>query len=166
MAARPKGHRGQKHANQATPPTSTPYAVDMTDTASAVYSDLYQKAKDAEGRGDYSNTHITTFEMVRDAIKRIIPNDPLNKGYALRGDLSNIFRIRKGRLRICWIASSKMRRVCILTISESLRKAGDANDPYVILQNMVDAGTFDTAFAGLNVRMPRLRNQPRPSKQQ
>ena len=92
--------------------------------------------------------------MVQDAIKRIIPSDPLNKGHALRGDLSNIFRLRKGRLRICWIASSQMRRVCILFISESLRKEGDANDPYAIFKSLLDSGMFDTMIKSYGVRIP------------
>ena len=38
------------------------------------------------------------------------------------------------------------------------RKEGDASDPYVILQNMVDAGTFDSIFSEFGMRMARLRN--------
>jgi hypothetical protein len=64
-----------------------------------------------------------------------------------------------GNAPIAWIASSKMRKVCILLISESLRKEGDANDPYVIFQNMIDSGTFDSLFADFGVRMARLRAQ-------
>ena len=128
----------------------------MTATAETVYKHLHHQAKSAERRGDYANSHITRFEMVKDAIKRIIPNDPLNKKHALRGELSNLFRLKKGRMRICWIASSKMRRVCILFISESLRKEGDAHDPYLILQNMVSSGTFDAIFTQFGVRMPKM----------
>jgi mRNA-degrading endonuclease RelE of RelBE toxin-antitoxin system len=157
MAAKPKGRKARKPAEVGAP-SSLPYEVDMTATAEAVYAELHRKAKEAESQGNYSSTHITTFQMIRDAVKRIIPNDPINKNHGLRGDLSNIFRLRKGRLRICWIASSKMRRVCILLISESLRKEGDANDPYVIFQNMIDSGTFDSLFADFGVRMARLRN--------
>jgi len=146
-------------------PTS-PYEVDMTATAEAVYKSLYRQAKDAEQRADYTSAHITTFEMVKGAVKQIIPNDPLNRKYALRGQLSNIFRLKKGRMRICWIASSKMRRVCILFVSETLRKEGDANDPYVILQNMVDSGTFDAIFTQFGVRMPKLRGQSPTDKPQ
>jgi hypothetical protein len=51
-----------------------------------------------------------------------------------------------------------MKRVCILFIAESLRKEGDANDPYIIFQNMIDSGTLDTLFADFGVRMARLRN--------
>jgi mRNA-degrading endonuclease RelE of RelBE toxin-antitoxin system len=157
MAARPKGRKARKPGMEVSAP-SLPYEVDMTATAEATYVELHRKAKEAEHQGNYSSAHITTFEMIRDAVKRIIPNDPINKSHALRGDLSNIFRLRKGRLRICWIASSKMRRICILLISESLRKEGDANDPYVIFQNMINSGTFDAVFADFGVRMARLRN--------
>jgi mRNA-degrading endonuclease RelE of RelBE toxin-antitoxin system len=157
MAVKSKGRKARKPDGVGAP-SSFPYEVDMTATAETVYADLYRKAKQAENQGNYSSTHITTFEMIKDAVKRIIPNDPINKSHALRGDLSNLFRLRKGRLRICWIASSKIRRVCILFIAESLRKEGDANDPYVIFQNMIDSGTFDSLFADFGVRMARLRN--------
>ncbi len=136
----------------------------MTESCAAVYTELYKKSKDAERQNDYTNSHCTTFEMVRDVIKRVIPNDPINKKYALRGELANIFRIRKGRMRICWIASSRMSKVCILFISETLRKEGDANDPYVILQNMVESGTFDAIFSQFGMRMARLRSQDTSGK--
>jgi hypothetical protein len=158
MAAKPKGRKARKPA-EVSAPSFLPYEVDMTATAEAVYTDLYRKAKAAESQGNYPSTHITTFEMIRDAVRRIIPNGPINKSHALRGDLSNIFRLRKGRHKICWIASSKMRVVCILLISESLRKEGDANDPYAIFQNIIDSGTFDSLFADFGIRMARLRNQ-------
>jgi mRNA-degrading endonuclease RelE of RelBE toxin-antitoxin system len=135
------------------------YAVDMTAAAEAVYVDLYRKSKDAQKREDYASTHCTTFKMVRDAVRESIPRDPINKKYALVGDLSNIFRIKKGRLRICWIASSQIRRVCILFISETLRKEGDLNDPYRIFANMVMSGQFNDVFSHFGVRMPQLKSQ-------
>jgi mRNA-degrading endonuclease RelE of RelBE toxin-antitoxin system len=159
-----KAHKARKSLLQNAP--TSPYEVDMTATAEAVYKSLYRQAKEAEQRADYTSAHITTFEMVKDAVKRIIPSDPLNRKYALRGQLSNIFRLKKGRMRICWIASSKMRRVCILFVSETLRKEGDANDPYVILQNIVDSGTFDAIFTQFGVRMPKLRHQSPADKPQ
>lgn len=82
--------------------------------------------------------------------------------YALTGNLSNMFRIKKGRHRICWIASSQLRRICILYISESLRKDGDVNDPYKIFAQAVMSGQFNDMFAQLGVRMPNLKGtQPK-----
>ncbi len=144
---------------QVTRATSRPLSaedIDMTASAEAVYSDLARKAREAEKSGNYASAHCTTFNMVRDAITRVIANDPHNRKYALRGSLSNIFRVKKGRLRICWISSSKLNRVCILFIAETLRKEGDASDPYVIFQNLIDSGRFDRVFEQFGVRMPRL----------
>ena len=138
--------------------TSALYDVDMTASAEAVYKNLYQLAKAAEGRGDYCSAHITRFDMVKDAIKRIIPSDPISRKHALRGELSNLFRLKKGRMRICWIASSKIRRVCIMFISETPRKEGDAHDPYLILKNMVGSGTFDAIFTQFGVKVPKTRS--------
>ena len=149
--------RGVKDAQKEQQPSPLPYTVEMTASAESVYADLYRKAKAAEASGHPGNAHSTTFNMVREAIKTIIPNDPLNKRYALRGKLSNIFRLRKGRLRICWIASSQMRRICILFIAQTLRKEGDANDPYVKFQNLLESGLFDEAMQKLSVKMPHAR---------
>jgi mRNA-degrading endonuclease RelE of RelBE toxin-antitoxin system len=156
---RPK--TGKKRS--AIPPSGLPYQVDMTSTAEEVYKNLARLSKGAEAAGDYVSAHCTTFNMVRDAVKRIIPNDPLSKSFALRGDLSNIFRLRKGRLRICWIASSHMQRVCILFISESLRKEGDAGDPYVIFKSMLESGIFDSMIRKYGVRIP-IRPPQRPAQ--
>ncbi len=141
-----------------------PYEVDMTATAEEVYKNLARAAKSAEREGNYTSSHCTTFNMVKEAVSRIIPNDPINKKNALRGDLSNIFRLRKGRLRICWIASSQMRRVCILYIAETLRKEGDSNDPYVIFQGMLESGLFDHVMSDYGVRRRPLHPSPKSSK--
>jgi mRNA-degrading endonuclease RelE of RelBE toxin-antitoxin system len=146
--------KNRKNAGRADRTSGLPYDVDMTASAEAVYVNLARAAKAAEAAGNYASAHCTTFNMVKDAVKRIIPNDPLNRKYALRGDLSNIFRLRKGRLRICWIASSKLQRVCILFIAETLRKEGDVNDPYAIFQSLLESGIFDKAINEYGVRIP------------
>ena len=149
--AKPKQKKVRQSPQAIAPSTSSSlvYEVEMTRSAETVYKDLYRKAKEAELKADYTNSNCTTFDMVKDVVKRIIPGDPINRKYALRGELSNVFRIRKGRMRICWIASSK----------HTLRKEGDASDPYVILQQMVDSGTLDALFSQFGVRMPRLHKE-------
>jgi hypothetical protein len=97
--------------------------------------------------------------MVEEAVKKIIPHDPLNKRHALRGALSNIFRLRKGRIRIMWIASSSIRRICILFISETLRKEGDPNDPFEVFQGQLESGIFDQVLADLGVRRPLFKRK-------
>jgi mRNA-degrading endonuclease RelE of RelBE toxin-antitoxin system len=131
----------------------------MTATAEGVYADLYHKCKTAEKLGHSESVHCTTFHMVQEAVKEIIPHDPINKRHALRGHLSNIFRLRKGRLRIIWIASSTMRRICILFISETLRKEGDQNDPYEVFQGQLEAGFFDQALQQLGVKRAGVKRK-------
>jgi mRNA-degrading endonuclease RelE of RelBE toxin-antitoxin system len=104
--------------------------MEPTKAASTVYSDLYNKNREAERKGEPTHSACTTFRMVQEAVKVIIPQNPIDRKYALSGSLANIFRIKKGRYRICWIASSQHRMIFILFISESLRKDGDVNDPY------------------------------------
>ena len=132
--------------------SSLPYTVEMTASAEAVYKDLYRKNKVAMEVGHPESAHCKTFRMVEDAVKNIIPNDPISRNYGLRGELSNIFRLRKGRIRIMWITSSSMRRVCILFISEMVRKEGDPNDPYEVFQRLLESGAFDEALEELGVR--------------
>ncbi len=145
-----KGRRGKGEPGQPNPPS--PFAVDITASAEEVYRDLYRKCKAAENLGHSESVHCTTFRMIEEAVKKIIPRDPLNKTYALRGDLSNIFRLRKGRCRILWIASSTMRRICILFISETMRKDGDSNDPYEVFQRLFESGRFDEMLRQFGVR--------------
>lgn len=146
-------------ASPAAPSSMTKYDVYLTDTAEAVYTEMHRRSKEAEMRGDTTNAHCTTFRQVQDAIKNIIPSDPINRRYALSGELSNIFRLKKGRMRICWVASSKQHKVVILFISDTPRKQGDINDPYRIFAQMVMSGDFDEVFGELGIRIPP-RQQP------
>jgi hypothetical protein len=50
-----------------------------------------------------------------------------------------------------------MRRICVLFIAQTLRKEGDANDPYVKFQNLLESGLFDEAMQKLSVKMPHAR---------
>ncbi len=157
--AKPKPPQA-KSALAPRPVSDRAYGVDMTATAEAVYVELHRLCREAERKGDYANNHCTTFRMIREAVREFIPRNPHERRYALSGELSNIFRIKKGRHRICWIASSKLRRVCVLYISESLRKEGDVNDPYNIFAQMVMSGQFNDVFGQFGIRMPQLRPNP------
>jgi mRNA-degrading endonuclease RelE of RelBE toxin-antitoxin system len=139
------------------PSAPLPYTVEMTASAEEVYKDLYRKAKVAADLGHPESVHCTKFRMIQEAVKTIIPRDPINRDFALRGSLSNIFRLRKGRMRIMWIASSERRRVCILFISETLRKEGDANDPYERFKKLYLAGAFNEALTELGVNAVPVR---------
>ena len=132
--------------------SSAEFEVELTETAERVYRKLYEDAQVCLGAD--SNAKVKLFNMVDEAVTRIIPHDPLNPTKSLSGHLSNIFRIKKGRTRICYVASSKHRKIVILYISESPRKAGDVHDPYEIFTQMVLSGTFDRTFANLGMKLP------------
>ena len=58
----------------------------------------------------------------------------------------------QGRFRICYVASSSSKTIIVLYISETLRKAGDAKDPYVLLTRMVNSGRFDADLEKLGIK--------------
>jgi mRNA-degrading endonuclease RelE of RelBE toxin-antitoxin system len=141
------------------------YRVELTPTAQKAYEEIHADAQACIEAGDGSNAKVITLRMVDDAIDNIIPHDPLAVRNALSGPLSNLFRVKKGRLRIYYAASSTERKVVILFISQTLRKAGDVNDPYSIFTRLVMTGRFDQVFAQLNVRIPPRHNLQPPRTQ-
>jgi mRNA-degrading endonuclease RelE of RelBE toxin-antitoxin system len=143
MAKQHKKRRKAKAPEQK-PATTVlaPYEIEMVPSAEAVYRKLFQNMQDAEARGEKSSSHHTTFRMVQEVIKTIIPRNPIDRSYGLSGPLSKYFRIKKGRMRICWAADSAARKATILFISETMRKEGDANDPYNIFTKRVMSGEF------------------------
>jgi len=150
-----KGRRkSELKKNRPVAPSSAPYEVEMIPSAEAVYRTLFQNMKDAEARGEQASHHHTKFRMVQEAIKTFIPRNPIDKSFGLSGPLSNYFRIKKGRMRICWAASSEKRKVTILFISETLRKEGDQNDPYVIFTKMAMSGDFDKFLGSMGLPTP------------
>jgi mRNA-degrading endonuclease RelE of RelBE toxin-antitoxin system len=141
--SRKRRHKAQPPEHEPAVAASAPYQVEMVPSAEAVYRKLYQSMQDAEAKGEKSSSHHTTFRMVQEAIKTIIPRNPIDRSYGLSGPLSKYFRIKKGRMRICWAANSAARRVTILFISETMRKEGDASDPYNIFTKRVMSGEFE-----------------------
>jgi mRNA-degrading endonuclease RelE of RelBE toxin-antitoxin system len=141
------------------------YRVELTSTAQKVYEEIHADAQACIEAGDTSNAKVATLRMVDDAIDNIIPHDPFALRNALSGPLSNLFRVKKGRMRIYYAVSSKEGRIVILFISQTLRKAGDINDPYSIFTRLVMTGRFDQVFAQLNVRIPPKHDLQPPRTQ-
>jgi mRNA-degrading endonuclease RelE of RelBE toxin-antitoxin system len=159
MPAHRYRHRRVQKAEAAPPLPPVPYDVLISESAAPVYAGLYRKMKDAEAKGNTSSSHHTTFSMIENVIKNVIPRDPVNNKYGLSGPLSRFFRIKKGRHRICWAASSEKRKVIILFISETVRKEGGVNDPYNIFTKLVTSGKFDDLLNQLVGYTP-TRNLP------
>lgn len=137
---------------------SEEYEVLLTKTAEKTYRKLSETAARCIEAGDESNENVTKFRMIDEAIDKIIPHEPFSRDRALSGLLSNIFRVKKGRFRICYTGSSEQRRIVILYISETLRKEGAKSDPYSVFARLVLSGEFDDIFDDLGVRRP-IRGQ-------
>ena len=60
--------------------------------------------------GDGSNSKVTQFRMVEEIITKIIPHEPFSITRALSGKLSNFFRVKKGRIRVCYVGSRNIER--------------------------------------------------------
>jgi mRNA-degrading endonuclease RelE of RelBE toxin-antitoxin system len=147
----------QKSDEQVKPsPASAAYEIHLSAAAEAAYLSYYDLARKAIERGDATNAHCTTLRQIDEAIESLIPHDPFNSRYALAGDLKPIYRLRKGRLRICWIGSPEKRIIFVIFISETLRKAGAANDPYKILTKMVKDGTCNEFFKQIGIKPPPI----------
>ena len=130
--------------------TSKPFEIVLSKYAEAAYLGFRDRSRKAQERGETSNYHITAFNMVRDAI-RIIQANPTDSKHSLAGDLSGISRLKKGRMRVCWVTALDSRTVCILYISETLRKEGDKNDPYAVFTKMVMSGEFKDVFGLIGI---------------
>jgi mRNA-degrading endonuclease RelE of RelBE toxin-antitoxin system len=122
----------------------TGFTIELTDIAEAVYNRLYEDAQACLAKGDETNSKVKQLRIVDDVLDRIIPHDPFAPDRGLSGSLSGIYRIKKGRLRICYVGSSKTRRITVLYISDTPRKDGDSHDPYKVLTRLVKSGKFDT----------------------
>ncbi len=130
------------------------YDVKLTATAEKTYSRIYEEAQKCLANNDPSHPKVTLLKQVDEVIDKIIPHDPFNPKRALSGSLSNIFRISKGRMRICYAGSSKQKQLVVLYISETPRKEGDVRDPYAIFTHLVLSGEYDSIFEDLGIRRP------------
>jgi len=146
----------RKKAQSPQRPAEPKWEIQLAEPAEVVYRELLRLAHDAEGRGEPSSNHCTTLRMVDEVLDRLIPHNPIDRRNALVGNLSNIYRYSKGRIRIFWIASSQKRKVYVLYISDRPRKEGDAYDPYEVFGRMVLSGRFSAFFDELGVRLSEV----------
>jgi mRNA-degrading endonuclease RelE of RelBE toxin-antitoxin system len=138
------------------------YEIQLSAVAEATYKRMHQEAQECIERGDRTNAKVTRFNMVEEALDRIIPHDPFGPGRCLSGALSGIYRIKKGRMRVCYVGDSIERVIRILYISETLRKDGDSNDPYRILTRWIRSGNSEL-LSRLGVSRPLRRTDRDPS---
>lgn len=104
------------------------------------------------------SAHGATYRSVKRMIEQVIGDARLAfmKQHMLSQGLAGVFRVKTGeksRLRIYYIASSKLRRATVLFIG--YRKAGYKGDAYEEIAKLIRQGIFDVQFAELSVAKPR-----------
>ena len=131
------------------------YRLTLSTIAEAAYIKIAKEAVGPLERGEVGHAAVKRLRIVDECLDTIIPHSPFATDRALVGNLSNIFRVKKGRTRICYIASSAEFEIIVLYISETPRKEGDRHDPYAIFSSLVMSGKFDGIFDALGVRRPK-----------
>jgi len=131
------------------------YTLELTESAERVYSSLCEAAQKCIDSGDVTNSKVTLFNMVEEILDKIIPHDPFAPERGLSGPLSGLFRVKKGRVRVCYAGASQQNRIVVLYISDTPRKQGDSNDPYALFTKLVTSGKYDHIFDKLGVRRPK-----------
>lgn len=135
------------------------YVVKLTKHARRAYEKFLEEAEACRKRADHSNARVKRLRLIDEAIERIIPAGPFDHDRALGFPLSNIFRIKKGRMRICYVGSSEQREIRVLYISETPRKGKDNQDPYAIFTRLVESGIYDEVFDELGIRRTPRRSK-------
>ena len=137
-------------------PKPQPFAVRCSPYALDYVRRLQEAAFDKQGKEKTGSEQLTAYQTVRACLTGLIPNHALNNRLALgvRGGvrLAGIYRAHAGRLRVCWIASSQLRRAIVLVIGR--RKEGDRNDVYADLERLLRGGFLDAYFAELGQQNP------------
>jgi mRNA-degrading endonuclease RelE of RelBE toxin-antitoxin system len=71
----------------------------------------------------------------------------------LRPPLSPVLRIKKGRFRLFYIASTERQAATVLFLGQ--RKEGDKRDAYIEFTRHLKRGAFDRQFAELGLNPPK-----------
>ena len=108
----------------------------------------------AAAEGAPAGSPATAYDAVAKLIKEVIsdPRLAIRRNHMLKGTLANVLRVKTGRLRIFFLASSARERAVVLWIG--YRKEGDRKDAYTEFERLLRAGTFDQQFAELGVAKP------------
>lgn len=133
---------------------SQAYSLSLSASAEAAYRRIVLEAKPHLESGNTTHAKVKLLRLVDECLDKIIPHDPFSRKRALSGDLSNIFRIKKGRIRICYVGSTQQHELIVLYISETPRIEGDTRDPYRIFTGLVLSGEYDHIFDALGIKRP------------
>jgi mRNA-degrading endonuclease RelE of RelBE toxin-antitoxin system len=109
--------------------------------------DIAEELKAKLSREEYvSHPTVKLLARLLNATLEIIPQDPNNRDYLLKGNLSKFRRYKTGlkRYRILFCFSNTPPLIIYLYVNDTdhLRKDGDKNDPYREFEMLVKKGVF------------------------
>jgi hypothetical protein len=143
VAEKPARRGAADTPSSSKPPVSFgPYRVILTATAQATYEQMFERSLAAEANNALTRNHVLEFRLVDDAIRRLIPANPGDKNYALADPLVGLFRMQRGRTRICWMIRPHNRLVLILFLADAPKSEADIDDPNKVLSHLVKAGYY------------------------
>ena len=131
------------------------YTVELTQTAEQTYSRLFKEAKFCLDSGDKNNSKVATFRMLDEFLNVLIPRDPFSHHHALAGNLSEIFRVSKGGMKIFYVGSPEAKIISVLCIFETPRKSEDFP---ALFRKFVLSGKYNKIFDRLGVELPDFRH--------
>jgi mRNA-degrading endonuclease RelE of RelBE toxin-antitoxin system len=137
------------------------YRVVLLPNAEETYRRIYKDAQGPLSRNNATHPKVKLLRIIDECLNTIIPHDATSSRRALSGALAGFYRVKKGRMRICYAVAEQDSEILIMYISETPRKQGDKNDPYAVFTKIVMSGEYDEIFAKLGVEKPN-RNSVGP----
>lgn len=106
-----------------------------------------------EGEAKPEKAQGKRWKALRRVLVELLPDHGLDPSHMKRNDLSGIRAMHAGaRDRVVWLASKEKAAVIVLMIG--FVKEGDREDAYEVVERELRRGTFDDAFAELEIPKP------------
>lgn len=120
--------------------------VRYSDVAAAILSQMKARAL-----ANPESANATVYAGIKRVLTDLLPVEhrAIQRQYGMHDELSDFFRVRVGRLRIIWGASTQRGLVIVLFVGK--RKEGDKHDVYVDFARRLKAGTFDDQLSELGL---------------
>lgn len=110
------------------------YNVEVSTRAAETYERIYESAQDH--KGDASHPSVALLRTLNELIDLVISRNPFDRR-RLIGPLSRVYWVSRGRLRVFFTSSPKLRTVVIVRISTRPRSLSSDRHADAILQQMI-----------------------------
>ena len=112
------------------------YTVEVGTRAAETYERIYESATEQLNKDNASHPSVALLHTLNELIDKVISRNPFDRR-RLMGPLSRVYWVSRGRLRIFFTASPKLRTVVIIRISTRPRSISNGEYAEAILQQMI-----------------------------